>query len=247
MSDHGTGEWPPAGGPPADPGSPELPPAWLAAGGWAPPDRPYGAHGPGLPQTEPLTTWSLVLGILSLFLCGPIFGLAAIITGARAKQAIDSSGGARGGRGNAVAGQVLGAAGMVVSVIGGGLVLAFIFLLPHPTSYTRLSTSDCFNRSTGTVSAHLVTKVSCDEAHLGEVVGSFDAGDGPWPGPAGLQAIVGRRCDDAARRYTASRPPGVGVYFLYPRQSSWGNGTRRIVCELHNRDGSQRTGSVAAA
>ncbi len=116
----------------------------------------------------------------------------------------------------------------------------------HHVSYTRLTNGDCFNRDVTSVFADKVTKVPCAKSHNGEVVGSFTADNGAWPGPVGMQAIVGQRCDQAARRYTTSRPAEVGIYFLYPGRRAWDNGSRLVVCELHNRDGSRRSGSVAA-
>jgi hypothetical protein len=185
-----------------------------------------------------------VIGIASFFVCPLLGGLTAIVIGARAKQAIDASGGRRQGRGQAVAGQVLGTASTVAWVVAGGIALALYALIPHPTPYTRLATGDCFNRTKAAVASRDVYKVPCQKSHLGEVVGTFDATGGPWPGAVGMRAMVGRRCDDDARAYSTSRPAGVGVYFLYPNERSWATGARRVVCELHNRDGSRRTGSV---
>jgi Domain of unknown function (DUF4190) len=71
---------------------------------------------------------SLVLGILSLVLCGFVTGIPAMILGRRAKREIQASGGALGGEGLATAGFVTG---LVSTVIAGAafvlVVGVFIF------------------------------------------------------------------------------------------------------------------------
>ncbi len=213
-------------------------------GRWPPPVPPYGQYGAPVQQTEPLSIWSLVLGMVSFFVCPLVGGIAALITGSKAKKAIDASGGVKAGRGMAVAGQVLGAVDIMASLVIGAVLIAFLSLASHHVSYTHLAKGDCFNRDTSGVFADRVTKVACRGSHLGEVVGSFDAPDGPWPGAVGIRDVAGPRCGDMASQYTAARPPGLGVYFLYPSQHSWDNGTRLVVCELHNQDGTKRVGPV---
>lgn len=60
---------------------------------------------------------SLVLGILSLFCCGFISGIAAIILGKQAQQETAISG--QNGAGLAQAGFILGIIGTVLSILGG--------------------------------------------------------------------------------------------------------------------------------
>jgi hypothetical protein len=73
-------------------------------------------------QTSGKSTAALVMGILGLFLCPLICSVLALVFGYQAKREIDSSGGRLSGRGNAVAGIVLG-------WIGVALVAAFIGLV----------------------------------------------------------------------------------------------------------------------
>jgi hypothetical protein len=85
---------------------------------------PPAIHGPNHPSAVP----SLVLGILSLVMCGLFTGIPAMVTGRRARREIAASGGAYTGDGLATAGFVTGLIGTIIS--GGSallVVLVFIF------------------------------------------------------------------------------------------------------------------------
>jgi len=101
--------WQPAtGGPPAGQNLYGQPPS---------PQVPYGApqvpgYGPIAPD-HPKATTVLVLGILSIVVCGVIAPFAWVI-GNQVIREIDASGGAVGGRSNANVGRILG---MVVCIL----------------------------------------------------------------------------------------------------------------------------------
>jgi len=83
-------------------------PAPATPGQHPPPPYAYGNYGQPWPQVQKTNGYaiaSLVLGIIPL--CG-IGGILALIFGYMAKNQIDNSGGAEGGRGLAIAGIVLG-------------------------------------------------------------------------------------------------------------------------------------------
>ena len=84
---------------------------------------PYGApqYGAGgyLPPDHPQATTVLVLGILSLVVCG-VIGPFAWVMGNRVVDEIDGSGGQLGGRSNANAGRICG---IVATVLLGGSLL----------------------------------------------------------------------------------------------------------------------------
>jgi hypothetical protein len=116
-------EYPPPGtGPePVDPPAqaPAPPPPSMPP---APPygQPPYGAPGGfGQPQqTSPLAIVSLVLGILGVPCCTFfLFGIAAVVTGLLARQQIDASQGRLKGNGMAMAGVILGALAIVISLV----------------------------------------------------------------------------------------------------------------------------------
>jgi hypothetical protein len=60
----------------------------------------------------------MILGILSLFCCGVITGVVAIVLAQQAKREIAASGGMQSGAGQAQAGFVLGIIGIALTVIG---------------------------------------------------------------------------------------------------------------------------------
>jgi hypothetical protein len=74
--------------------------------------------------TNGKATWSLVLGILSLTLCGIIAAILAIVLGKQAQREIAASGGLQGGESMAKWGIILGWISVALSVIA--LIVAVI-------------------------------------------------------------------------------------------------------------------------
>ena len=81
---------------------------------------PAGASAP----TPGKATAALVLGIVGIFICPIICSTLALVFGMQARQEIDASGGALGGRGLAQAGFILGIVGLVLGVIWIAVVVA---------------------------------------------------------------------------------------------------------------------------
>src|SRR6476661_8285152 len=104
MSDAPPPNW---GGPPPPPSSGQGP--YPAGYGQQPPPPPYGyqQYGGMVPANHPQGTTVLVLGILSLAVCG-ILGPFAWSMGNKALREIDGSGRAYTNRGNIVAGRICG-------------------------------------------------------------------------------------------------------------------------------------------
>ncbi len=107
--------------------SPEAPPT--ADDGWrtSPAPPPSGQYtAPSTPgRKADGATASLVLGIIGVllcFICAPF----AWSLGRKAERAVDASGGALGGRGEATAGKILGMIGTGLMVIG---IIVFIALI----------------------------------------------------------------------------------------------------------------------
>ena len=121
--------WQPRAGVPGTPPAPAYgqPPY----GGQA----PYGGPVPAaLPPTHGSAALALVLGILSLFLCGLFTGIPAMVVGRRATREIDSSGGTLGGRGVANAGFWTGLVGTALSALGTLFFIAvFVLAAAAPT------------------------------------------------------------------------------------------------------------------
>lgn len=115
---------PPA--PPPPPPPPAPPPAWGGTAGPPPGSiygNPYGYGTTGLPRTSGLAIASMVLGIVSIVLCG-ITALIGLPMGYAAKKQIRESNGTITGDGMATAGIVLG-----WIVIGIALFVLLIALL----------------------------------------------------------------------------------------------------------------------
>jgi hypothetical protein len=77
-----------------------------------------------VPGSNKKALWSLILGILSLFCCGVVTGIVAIVLSQQAKQEIRASGGLQTGEGQAQAGLVLGIIGIAITVVGIVVVFA---------------------------------------------------------------------------------------------------------------------------
>lgn len=82
--------------------------------------------GPVAPPTPGSATTALVLGILSLVMCGLFTGIPAMIVGRNAKREIAASGGRLSGEGVANAGFITGLIGTLLSVLG---LLFFVLVI----------------------------------------------------------------------------------------------------------------------
>lgn len=88
--------------------------------------QPYG-QGYGIPQDHPQSTVILILGILGIVLCA-ICAPFAWIMGKKALKEIDASGGAIGGRGQVMAGYIMGIIGTALIAIGLLVAIGIILL-----------------------------------------------------------------------------------------------------------------------
>ncbi len=101
----------------------EQPPEWNAPanqppqnyGAYGTPAQQYGGYGP--PPSDGSATVALVLGILSIVMCGFLTGIPAMIIGRSSRKRIQASGGALGGEGLATAGFWTGLVGSLLSVL----------------------------------------------------------------------------------------------------------------------------------
>ena len=107
------------GQPPAGYGAGNYPAAGYPAPGY---QASAGSTGPTGPTTSSNAVLSLVMGILSFFVCPVILAIIAIVYGNKAKDEIAASNGAIGGSGLATAGRILG----WVNLILGLLTIVFV-------------------------------------------------------------------------------------------------------------------------
>jgi hypothetical protein len=103
---------------------PSQPPGQYPPPGHYPPQSYYPV--PAVPPNSGKATTSLVLGIVSIFVCGLFLGIPAMIVARQAKREIEESHGRLGGSGLATAGFVTGLIGTVISVVVGLLVVLLI-------------------------------------------------------------------------------------------------------------------------
>lgn len=88
---------------------------------------PYGQPAPPGPSpTSGKATTSLILGVLSLFLCGFFTGIPAIFVGLSARKEIRRSNGAVSGEGLALGGIITGILGTIWTLIAGALLVALL-------------------------------------------------------------------------------------------------------------------------
>ena len=105
-----------------------------------PPPYGFGSHAyPPKPPSEGKAVLSLVLGILSFFICG-LTGIPAIVLGFSAKSDIRASGGMVGGGGLATAGIVMGFAGTAMTMLSIGFIV-FGIVMGARTSTTGPTSS----------------------------------------------------------------------------------------------------------
>jgi len=78
-------------------------------------------------KTNGKATWSLILGILSVTLCGFIAAIAAILLGKQAQQEIAASGGLQGGESRAKWGVILGWISLAIYVLA-SIIALFAYL-----------------------------------------------------------------------------------------------------------------------
>jgi hypothetical protein len=93
-----------------------------------PPYLPPGQYAvpPVPPPSSGKATTSLVLGIISIVMCGLFLGVPAMIVSRQAKREIAASQGRLGGQGLATAGFITGLIGTIWSVLGAILLVVLI-------------------------------------------------------------------------------------------------------------------------
>ncbi|MFJ9696727.1 DUF4190 domain-containing protein [Kitasatospora sp. NPDC101183] len=264
---------------------PQPPPPPLPAGGWAsvPPSAQSGLQ-PGMPGTQPplpygqpygqpygppygapatpgtngLAIASLATGLTLLSPVALVLGIVAMFQIKRNRER---------GRGLAVAGVALGAAGTLLFAL---VVGAADFSSPRSTDraargggggvpagmvhWSDLKTGDCYSTPEGGSSAdpsgdetvYWVRKVPCTEAHHGEVAGAaqFPAAEGrTYPGESVVRERASELCRPVLDEYALDQwavPDGMDDVYLYPTRLNWARGDRYVTCAFEDRDDQHR-------
>ncbi|GAB2817084.1 DUF4190 domain-containing protein [Streptomyces chlorus] len=204
------------------------------------PHGPHGPHGPyGFrppPPTNGLAIASLVFGILWIVpFLGLVLGLVALRQIRRRGEQ---------GRGMAIGGAVMSAAGMVawVGMVLSGAAADFWddLQVTRGNEISTLEKGECFDSPDGLVGwASEADRVPCEGEHDGEVFGVVLLSDGAYPGATDIAETADDRCyalQDAYAMDGWALPADVDVYHLTPSRDSWRYGDRVITCVFGNRD-----------
>ena len=135
----GMTEWKPLSAFPELQASPSLPPPSEACASPAV---------PAPPSTEPKAIWSLVLGVLSLVMCGFLTGIPAIILGHIARAKIRKNV-ALNGAGMALAGLITGYTSVAITFIAVIAAIALPAILNLASAEVSAKETDAPNKSTG--------------------------------------------------------------------------------------------------
>jgi Domain of unknown function (DUF4190)/Septum formation len=219
---------PPGEGPYGQPGYP--------GGAYPQQPAPYGQAYPTPPPpagTNGFAIAALIFGLIGGVLLSVIFGFVAL-------SQIKKRG--QGGRGMAIAGLVLSAL-WTIGIIG-VIVLAVVFD-NGSVSATRLQVGDCIaTMPADNARVTTMPKVSCTTPHEGEVYDQIRVTEASFPGQPTLESEYQSRCRSSLMSYapSAADSSDVGIYLLYPSQSTWDQGDRDVVCIATTTD--KRTVSI---
>jgi Domain of unknown function (DUF4190) len=130
----GAPQYPPApgyGAPAGQPqyGAPQQPYGYPPAQGMP---SPYAVPGASLPDNK-FGLWSMILGIVSLLCCGIFAAVPAVILGLQARKKVEAGTANNGGM--ATAGIILGALGIVFTIIGFAIFAANGFSMSRSASF----------------------------------------------------------------------------------------------------------------
>ncbi|MEU6686840.1 DUF4190 domain-containing protein [Streptomyces sp. NPDC046832] len=233
---------PPAPWPQGAPGPGPYAQGAPGPGPYGPAGRPYGAP----VSVNALAVAALVLGVLCFLpAAGLVLGLIALRQIRRSGQS---------GRGMAIAGSVLSAAGIALwaAVLSTGAAsTAWEGLKDRARGNESLSLDkgDCFDAPGGLEGdTYDVDQVPCGGRHDGEVFAVVALPGGAFPGDARITDLADEKCYALQDQYamdTWAMPADVDVYYLMPSRDSWRYGDRAITCLFGNTDeGAGLTGSL---
>jgi hypothetical protein len=107
------------------------------------------------------------------------------------------------------------------------------------TEVFSLQVGDCFqDPEAAAEEVHEVQTVPCDQPHDNEVYASLDLPDGDFPGADAIAEASLDGCLERFEEYVGTPYHASQLYatWLYPTESSWGEGDREVVCVLFAQD-----------
>jgi hypothetical protein len=203
----------------------------------------YGYPGSAMVKTNGLATAALVCGLggLVIGLSAPVgvgLGIAALVQIKRRGES---------GKGQAIAGIVIGG---LVTAFGAGL-LAIAILVGFSEGIAEgdsvpvdsLAVGECFDDGWGSDEAY---RVSCSDAHDGEIVSNVTLPTGPYPGDSEVDDLSHARCDAEFAKYVGNTVDKSELEsdYWYPDEGDWDSGDRLIVCAAYGPDFEALTGTV---
>jgi hypothetical protein len=141
--------------------------------------------------------------------------------------------------------------GIVVILIAGGAVVAFVFRDKISGSAGDLQVGDCIEIPT-TDTVEDVQHHPCNEPHDGEVFVVRDyTGSETYPSLAEFETWAGEQCIGADfEAYVGDAYEGrddISVGYLYPLEEGWGKGDHEMTCYLSPSAGGMVSTSYRAA
>lgn len=96
-----------------------------------------------------------------------------------------------------------------------------------------------------------VEVVDCEDEHVVQAIGSFEAEDGGFPGDEELAALGFDRCQGDLFEAFVGIPyvesSTIWSSWLVPDDAAWEDGDRTVVCLVHTQDHEPTTGSYEGA
>jgi hypothetical protein len=209
---------------------------------------PYGSAGSpyGVPDgvTRPpgsgkMSGWavaSFILGLLSVFILGVIFGFIALSRIKRLGQR---------GRGLAIAGLVLSGVWIVIiilAVIGanvGKATRSSAGVITHSgrINVFSLSIGDCFDNPAGAQTVNTVTAIPCNQPHNAQIYGKFKltGSDLSYPGATAVAQAARSGCNARIGNVNKSMTTSaMTVRIFLPEERAWIIGQRTVSCMIVN-------------
>jgi hypothetical protein len=188
-------------------------------------------------RTNGNATASLILGICGVFL-PVVASVPAVILGFKGKGQIDRSGGAEAGRGEAIAGIVLGF--VVIGFAGLFVVAGFVGDAVMNSSFApsggrpavaieALNVGECYDAAPNDD----VYRADCHAKHEGQVIwrGTMPPERGAYPGDEAVDKWAHDRCVAEITTFMVPRKNyGYDPYWWTPDGDMWKHGGRLVTC-----------------
>jgi hypothetical protein len=140
--------------------------------------------------------------------------------------------------------------GLVVAAVVAIAAIGFALLRGGSASPVSLAAGDCIDLANTTAITN-IPRVSCTDAHTGEVFHVFNAtgSAGAYPSDADWGTLIYPICDPAFDAYTGTpveTRTDIDYIYVVPTSDRWAGGDRRVTCVIQSLDGAPLTKSYRA-